>query len=637
MGEYTEGMNSYVKYRLTLTRLVGAFIVVAVFLMAPVAYARPALQVVSSASSLTESLSTARFKVTTNESGTYQLIVTDRYGRRVNLYQRSIVANKTTLLRWNGRAGRVNSIKVAPSDYVKPGTYKVRLRIVASSGATSRTYRVTVRANKSPIVSVRSCPSVMSPLVPAGARACVIKYSITQKNDVFLSVRRASDNKQIALKKYRDVSANTAHLLTWDGHITQAGSIKMPSGKLAVAGDITPPGKYYFLIVSRGVKYKSAVTVKPVQPTSVSASAPKSSLLYGTSETLRATVYPQGYVSQNVVWSVSNPTLATVSQAGVLTAKTGQEGNVVVTARCAANQELLSTATVFITSSSTMQANGIAVSKWCLYNAPKTLLGKVISNTPIAKVRFSIYNEAGDVELTKLVSAGDIRYSKASTTFDVKKSMDSYVQFRLLTAGKKTLKVYATDEVVTRRVYAQTFWVLGPTRNADFWEKRKSIWVYPLDVKNTSNISYFGSVRDNGARAHAAIDLIEPAGLPVYAMTDGTVERVCTAYYEGTQSVQVKNTDGTVLHYCEVRPAKGIVAGKKVKQNQIIAYIEKNNYGTSMLHLEAYLGNVTGRVTQSNSSTYDNVTAVTYNRRRDLIYPMGVLDLSVPTERVVAP
>lgn len=630
-------MNSYVKYRHTLTRILSALTFVAVLLTAAVASARPTLRVVVSSSALRESVSVARYKVIASESGTLQLIVSDRYGRRVKLYQRFVARNKAVTVKWNGRAGAVNSIRVAPNDYVKAGTYKVRLRLIAPSGKTSRSYRVTVRANKSPLVTVKLYPTAMSPLAPVGARACTIKYALTYRNDVFFSVRRASDNKQIALKKYRDVSPTTSHLITWDGHITQAGSIRMPNGQLATKGDIAPPGSYYFIIISRGVKFKRLVTIKPVQPTGVGIALPHQALLYNTSETLKATVNPAGLVSQQVVWSVSDTSLATISKDGVLTAGTGQEGSVVVTARSAFNPAISGTAKVAITSSSTLRAEGIAVSRWCLYKAPKTLLGSVVSNSPITKVRFSIYNEAGTVELTKLVSQGDVRYPQALTTFDVKKSMDPYVRFALLSAGKKTLKVYATDEIGTRRIYVQTFWVLGPTKNEDFWAKRQSIWVYPLDIKNTSNVSYFGSYRSNGTRAHAAIDLIEPVGTPVYAMTDGTVERVCTAYYEGTQSVQVKNTDGSVLHYCEVRPAKGIVAGKRVKKNQIIAYIERNNYGTSMLHLEAYLGNVTGPVTQANSTTYDNVTAVTYNRRRDLLYPMGVLTLTVPTTRIVAP
>jgi murein DD-endopeptidase MepM/ murein hydrolase activator NlpD len=137
----------------------------------------------------------------------------------------------------------------------------------------------------------------------------------------------------------------------------------------------------------------------------------------------------------------------------------------------------------------------------------------------------------------------------------------------------------------------------------------------------------FGASRDNGARAHAGVDIIPTSGpnSKVYAMTDGTVQRYAL-FYAGTYALEVKNSDGTVARYCEITST--LKVGDNVTKGQEIGKIIRNTAGGSyMLHLEMYMGTKTGSLTDSSNSTYDYVPAKEYNRRADLLDPMGVIKL----------
>ncbi len=134
----------------------------------------------------------------------------------------------------------------------------------------------------------------------------------------------------------------------------------------------------------------------------------------------------------------------------------------------------------------------------------------------------------------------------------------------------------------------------------------------------------FGYKRSDG-RQHAGIDyfVVDGAGTPVYAMTDGTVTATSTTFYAGTGAVTVKNDDGTAVRYGEITPA--VSTGRTVKKGQIIGYLAKNNVdGGTMLHLELYRGDAEGILTRVNTDYW--YVSGNYNRRSDLLNPteMGI-------------
>jgi murein DD-endopeptidase MepM/ murein hydrolase activator NlpD len=165
--------------------------------------------------------------------------------------------------------------------------------------------------------------------------------------------------------------------------------------------------------------------------------------------------------------------------------------------------------------------------------------------------------------------------------------------------------------------------------SANFWQNRQT-WLQPVKglqiAAPNGGLRYFGAPRANG-RAHAAIDFIAPNGTPVYAMTDGKVIRT-SLFFENTYAVEVQNTDGTIARYGEIAPAVSV--NKIVQRGDVIGKIITNYGGTSMLHLEMYMGTASGSLSQeNNTNTYKYVTLRNYERRSDLIDPTRAKDLPI--------
>lgn len=74
------------------------------------------------------------------------------------------------------------------------------------------------------------------------------------------------------------------------------------------------------------------VTVNPVEATSIELSSRDVTLLIGSTTTLTATVYPENTTNQQITWSSSAPTIASVDAKGNITAI--REGEATITATC---------------------------------------------------------------------------------------------------------------------------------------------------------------------------------------------------------------------------------------------------------------------------------------------------------------
>ncbi len=196
-------------------------------------------------------------------------------------------------------------------------------------------------------------------------------------------------------------------------------------------------------------------------------------------------------------------------------------------------------------------------------------------------------------------------------------------------AGNKVQDVRVETSVSRGAKNTYTVSNIGPNDIANFWQNRNT-WMQPVKGRQTTSPTggarYFGAPRENG-RAHAAVDFIAPNGTLVYAMTDGKVIRT-SLFFQNTSAVEVQNTDGTITRYCEIEPALSV--NTTVHRGDVIGKIISNNSGTSMLHLEMYMGTASGSLSQSNNSkNYKNVTARNYERRYDLINPTGAIYLPV--------
>lgn len=179
-------------------------------------------------------------------------------------------------------------------------------------------------------------------------------------------------------------------------------------------------------------------------------------------------------------------------------------------------------------------------------------------------------------------------------------------------------------------VVGATTWQYIIGESTDFWGCRVSTWVFPvksnvLDIYSGSR--YFGAPRDGRSRAHAGVDLVPTngPGTNVVAMTSGTVLNYYL-FYAGTYALEVKNDDGTIVRYTEIKSP--LRSGARVSKGQIIGEIIRNNAGGSyMLHLEIYMGTSSGPLTDRYNTTYKYVPYKNYERRSDLLNPMGVIRL----------
>lgn len=162
---------------------------------------------------------------------------------------------------------------------------------------------------------------------------------------------------------------------------------------------------------------------------------------------------------------------------------------------------------------------------------------------------------------------------------------------------------------------------------AAFVEARMKTWTCPVKdaFGEVTGSRKFATSRGGGKRAHAGLDFVAPHGTKVYAITSGTVQRVAV-FYQSTWAVEVVNDDGSILRYCEI--ATELKVGDYVQQGDIIGTIMRADGGTEMLHMEVYLGDEEGMLTQSGNRTYKYVDdSKYYVRRSDLLDPTFLKDL----------
>ena len=162
---------------------------------------------------------------------------------------------------------------------------------------------------------------------------------------------------------------------------------------------------------------------------------------------------------------------------------------------------------------------------------------------------------------------------------------------------------------------------------AAFVEQRMKTWICPVKdaFGEVTGSRKFATSRGGGKRAHAGLDFVAPHGTKVYAITSGTVQRIAV-FYQSTWAVEVVNDDGSILRYCEI--ATELKVGDYVQQGDIIGTIMRADGGTEMLHMEVYLGDEKGMLTQSGNHTYKYVDdSKYYVRRSDLLDPTFLKDL----------
>ena len=119
---------------------------------------------------------------------------------------------------------------------------------------------------------------------------------------------------------------------------------------------------------------------------------------------------------------------------------------------------------------------------------------------------------------------------------------------------------------------------------------RKALMKTPLDGARLS--SRFGNRKNpitGYTRLHAGADFAAPRGTPVYAAGDGTVQMARTNGSFG-KYVRIRHNGTYSTAYAHLNGiARGIVAGKRVRQGQVIAYVGSTGRSTGPhLHYEIH-------------------------------------------------
>ncbi len=112
--------------------------------------------------------------------------------------------------------------------------------------------------------------------------------------------------------------------------------------------------------------------------------------------------------------------------------------------------------------------------------------------------------------------------------------------------------------------------------------------VVPVEGVDVSRLhSSWGDTR-GGGRGHQGLDVMAPAGTPVIAAADGTVEKLYFSRGGGGITLYQRSIDGRwMFYYAHLRGyAPGIAEGRQVHMGETLAYVgDTGNAGAGNYHL----------------------------------------------------
>ncbi len=103
---------------------------------------------------------------------------------------------------------------------------------------------------------------------------------------------------------------------------------------------------------------------------------------------------------------------------------------------------------------------------------------------------------------------------------------------------------------------------------------RRRALTIPVAGLSTRDVPPSSFSHARGARLHEALDLMAPAGTPVVAVEDGTVEKLFSSKTGGLTVYQFDPSRSVAYYYAHLQGyAAGLQEGARVRRGQVIGYV----------------------------------------------------------------
>ncbi len=113
---------------------------------------------------------------------------------------------------------------------------------------------------------------------------------------------------------------------------------------------------------------------------------------------------------------------------------------------------------------------------------------------------------------------------------------------------------------------------LPPAQAAEHLRRRAL--TIPVSGLRVGDLPPSSFAETRGARIHEALDIMAPAGTPVVAVEDGTVEKLFTSEAGGLTVYQFDPSKSVAYYYAHLQGyARGLVEGAPVTRGQVLGYV----------------------------------------------------------------
>ncbi|GAW90839.1 M23 family metallopeptidase [Calderihabitans maritimus] len=122
-----------------------------------------------------------------------------------------------------------------------------------------------------------------------------------------------------------------------------------------------------------------------------------------------------------------------------------------------------------------------------------------------------------------------------------------------------------------------------PVRAFQIWQRYHSLkkvsylfskrYYFPVGKHKVYFMDTWGAERDGGKRRHQGTDIFAPPGTPLYAVTDGIIERKGWNRLGGWR-IGLRGEDGIYYYYAHLQSyAPGIQQGDKIEKGTVLGYV----------------------------------------------------------------